>query len=117
MKKRIDAFGYAFAGLYNGILKESHLRIHFVALFIVLVLGCYFSITNTEWFAIFICSGLVIAAELFNTAIEKTCDLITKEKNQAVKYIKDVSAGGVLILAIISLIIGCMIFGKRFYHI
>jgi len=48
--------------------------------------------------------------ELMNTAIENTVNLITKEKNQQAKIAKDVAAGAVLASAIVSAIIGLMIF-------
>ena len=48
--------------------------------------------------------------ELINTAIENTVDLITKENNQQAKIAKDVAAGAVLVSAIVSSVIGLMIF-------
>lgn len=112
MKKRINAFGYAFTGLFMAIREETHLKVHLIAMIFVTFLGYYFRINNVEWLVIVICCGLVIAAELFNTAIEKSCDLITKEWNREVKYIKDVSAAGVLVLSVVSIIISYLIFMK-----
>ena len=48
--------------------------------------------------------------ELMNTAIENTVDLITKEKNEQAKIIKDTAAGAVLVTAIVAAIIGLIIF-------
>ena len=67
-------------------------------------------INTTEWIICILLFGLVISMELMNTAIENTVNLITKEKNQQAKIAKDVAAGAVLASAIVSAIIGLMIF-------
>ena len=54
--------------------------------------------------------SIVIAGELFNTAIETVVDIIMPQKNEKAKIAKDVAAGAVLILAIGSVIAGGMIF-------
>jgi len=112
--KRIKAFEFALTGIYNGIKKETHLKIHLTATILVIAAGVLFKITAIEWIMIIGCCSMVIAAELMNTAIEKTCDLVSLEYHPAIKYIKDVSAGAVLLLCIASVVIGSLIFGKHF---
>ena len=53
---------------------------------------------------------LVLSLELMNTAIEKICDLITKDIHPVIKVVKDISAAAVLIAAIGSLFTGAIIF-------
>lgn len=115
MMNRIRAFKYAFCGLYIGFKREVHLRIHFSVMVLVILMGYYFNITTPEWIAVLVCSGLVIASELINSAIEKACDLVSKEKNMEIKYVKDVSAAAVLILALMAIVIGSMIFKKYIF--
>ena len=79
-------------------------------MFLVIVFGIIFNISKTEWFVCILLFGGVIALEIMNTAIETTVDLITMEKNSKAKLAKDASAGAVLVMAIISVIIGLMIF-------
>ena len=50
--------------------------------------------------------SLVVIAEMFNTAIEKTIDMITDEYHVLAKIAKDVAAGGVLIAALNSAVVG-----------
>jgi diacylglycerol kinase (ATP) len=109
---RIKAFEFAFTGLWNGFKKETHLKIHFLATILVTAAGIFFKITPSEWIIVISCCSIVLASELFNSAIERICDLITTERNPNIKYIKDVSAGAVLILSIGSAIIACFIFVK-----
>ena len=59
--------------------------------------------------------GFVWAAEIFNTAIEILTDHISPEENPTIKIIKDISAGGVLISAIISVLVGLLLFGPRLW--
>ena len=113
LRKRLKSFLFAFNGLKNLIYNEHNARIHFIALFCVVGLGIFFEITLIEWIAVTIISGLVILAELFNTAIERLADFIEPQWNNKIGIIKDYCAAAVLIAATISLIVGGLIFIPR----
>lgn len=72
--------------------------------------GFYLNITRMEWLVLVLTISLVIAAEMLNTAIEKTLDLLHPQQSPKVKFIKDVAAGAVLILALASVVVGILIF-------
>lgn len=72
--------------------------------------GFHFQITSTEWCIVLICFGLVLAAEAFNTAIERLVNLVSPDYHPIAGDVKDVAAGAVLICAIFAAIIGCIIF-------
>lgn len=110
MNKRLAAFKYAFRGLFLGLRSEIHLKVHLVFALAVSCLGFYFEISKSEWLIILLCIGIVISAELFNSAIEQLADRITLENDAHIKAAKDLAAGAVLITAIISLVIGLIIF-------
>ncbi len=116
LKKRLKAFVNAFRGLLNAMKKEFHLKLHFMALLIVLNLGFYFHITQTEWLAVILCSALVIGLELINSSIEALCDVIMPTQNAKIKYIKDVAAAAVLMAAIASVFVGYLIFWPHFFN-
>ena len=59
--------------------------------------------------------AFVVAAELFNTAIESAVDLVTTEYHPLAKAAKDAAAGGVLVAAFSSVIVGLIIFGPRIW--
>ncbi|MBS1667999.1 MAG: diacylglycerol kinase family protein [Bacteroidetes bacterium] len=107
---QMKSFRYAFAGIRQLVLSEHNARIHLTATIAVIAMSLVFSVTKVE--AIFITAsiGFVWVAELFNTAIEKTMDFITKEKHPEIKLIKDFAAGAVLIASVTALIIGLIIF-------
>ncbi len=108
--KIFRSFKYAFQGIISGIKKEKNMKIHLTIMIIVIIMGLLLNIDTNEWIICIILFSIVIAGELFNTAIETVVDMITLEKNEKAKIAKDVSAGGVLVLAIGSLIIGIYIF-------
>lgn len=110
MKKLIKSFKYAFEGILIGIKEEQNMKIHITIMILVIIFGIMLKINTIEWIICILLFGLVISMELINTAIENTVDLITKENNQQAKIAKDVAAGAVLVSAIVSSVIGLMIF-------
>lgn len=109
-RDRIKAFGYAFSGIYQSFRQETHLMLHAISTIFVIGLGFFFEITKTEWVIILLSITLVILSEMFNSALEKLCDFVMPEKHPKIKYIKDVSAGAVLIACVFALIAGLIIF-------
>lgn len=113
-KKIINSFKYAIEGFISSFKTERNMKIHILAMIIVLILGVYLKLSLIEWCFITISIVLVIGAELFNTAIETVVDMICPEKNPKAKLAKDISAAAVLAFAIGSAIIGLIIFVPKF---
>jgi diacylglycerol kinase len=107
---RIKSIGYAFEGLKTLFKEEPNALIHGSITLIVIIAGFYFEVSNTEWIALLFAIGLVFGLELINTAIENICNLISIERNEQIKKIKDLSAAAVLVAAVISVIIGVIVF-------
>ena len=105
-----ESFGYAFEGIWTGIRKERNMKIHCLAIICVTLAGTLLHITATEWCICLLLFALVAALELVNTAVEAVVDLVTEEKKPLAKIAKDTAAGAVLSAAIVSVIIGCIIF-------
>lgn len=112
MKKKslLKSFYHAGEGIYSAFLSERNMKIHVAVMLIVIFSGIYFGISFQEWMICIILFGVVISAEIMNTAIETTVDIAMPEKHPKAKLAKDLSAGAVLVLAFISVIIGLMIF-------
>ena len=108
--KRLKSFLYAFNGLQILIREEHNSRIHLVATVIILIFAIIFNLNATEWTAIIFSIGLVITAEIINTAIENIADFISPDKSEKIKKIKDLSAAAVLISALTALAIGLIVF-------
>lgn len=110
IRKRIKSFGYAFRGIASFVRKEPHAWIHCTAIVCVTLLGFYFNISSMEWCVVLLCIGMVMAAEAFNTAIERLVDLVSPGFHPVAGDVKDVAAGAVLIVAIVAAIIGGIVF-------
>ncbi len=109
-KGRILSFKYALEGLVAAFHEEPHLKFHCLAAVLVMLAGLYFGISRTEWVALLITIGMVMTLELTNAAIEAVVDSFTDKYHPTAKFAKDISAGAVLIGAIISIIVGILIF-------
>ena len=109
-KRLKNSFKYAFYGIAQSYRGEQNLRIHTLVAIIVVIGGFFFKISYMEWLVSLILIGLVLMAEFFNTAIEYVVDLASPSVHPLAKAAKDTASAGVLIMAIISLIIGIMIF-------
>ena len=116
-KRLINSFKYALEGLKYAFLYEQNLTVHIIATIIVIILGCLFKISVTEWLVIFLIIGLVIATELINTSIEATIDLVTDEINPLAKIAKDTAAAAVLVFGLTALIVGALIFIPKIINI
>ena len=110
VKARLRSFGFAFEGIGAFFRTQHNALVHACASIIIIPLAAYCNISAVKWMALLIAIALVWIAELFNTAIEKICDLVSPQKNAKVKFIKDVSAAAVLIASILAFIIGLIIF-------
>lgn len=109
-KKLANSFKYAGRGIISSLKTERNMKIHFLIMLLVITLGILLKIDKYEWLICVICFAIVIAGELFNTAIEVTIDIAMPYRNEKAKIAKDISAGAVLILAIASAIVGLIIF-------
>lgn len=110
LARLIKSFSYAFQGLREAFFSERNLQIHLLFSIIVVICGFLFQITKVEWMILLLLIGGIFSFELMNTAIEKVVDLATSEFHPLAKKAKDIAAGAVLIYAIISVIVGIIIF-------
>src|SRR5689334_7543787 len=110
MSKFLRSFGHAGRGIKYCFATQLNFRVHLFVLALVIAAGFIFQVNTTEWLFIIGCAMLVLTLELINTAIEHLCDLVTKTIHPAIKIIKDVAAGAVLVAAIGSVITGAVIF-------
>lgn len=109
-KKQLRSFGYAWKGIRCCVGKEQNLSFHLIATVCVVIAGFAFGITCTEWLCIILCIGIVIAAELFNSAIERLVDFVSPQRHPLAGQIKDIAAGAVLVCALTAMVVGLVIF-------
>lgn len=109
--KRIrNSFKYAGTGIFSAFKTELNMQVHLCMMLLVILCGIIFNISVAEWRLCIILFGVVIGAEIFNTAIETVVDLVMPNINEKAKLAKDLSAGAVLVIAISAAIVGLTIF-------
>ena len=104
--KFYGGFRYAIEGILTGIRQEQNMKMHCIMTVLVVLAGFFFEISKIEWCICLLLCGLIMALELVNTSVE----LVTEERKPLAKIAKDTAAGAVLIAALFSAVIGCIIF-------
>ena len=104
------SFSAAFQGIKATYLKEQNIKIHTFIALLVVVFGFLLKISYAEWLVCLVLIGFVLMAEFFNTAIEYVVDLASPDIHPLAKAAKDTASAGVLMMAILSATIGCVIF-------
>lgn len=117
LKKRLRSFKYAFNGLRVMFREEHNSWIHLIIALAAIALGWFLKISLTEWSILAIIIGAVFASELFNSALENLADHLSPEKHEKIKKVKDQAAAAVLVFAISSVVIACLIFLPKIYQL
>lgn len=110
MNKLLRSFGYALKGLAHAFRSQLNIKLHCLAAVLVIALGWYVRLSAAEWLWVSLAIALVLAAELFNTALEMLVDLVSPGWNEQAGRVKDVAAAAVLLIALLALAIGLFIF-------
>jgi len=100
--------GFALSGIVHAWRFERSFRTHVA--FAVLATAALVVIRPAPiWWGIFVLTiGAVLAAELINAALEALVDHLHPELHPQIKIVKDMAAGGVLVLAVCSLLIAVL---------
>ncbi|MEF9989152.1 MAG: diacylglycerol kinase [Christensenellaceae bacterium] len=115
-KSLLNSFNHAINGFLHSFKMERNMKIHVALAVLVIIAALVTQVTRFEMIALTISIAFVFFAELFNTAIEATVDLVVKsEYNEFARVAKDVSAGAVLVAAINALVVGYFVFFRKLY--
>jgi len=109
----LRGFLHASRGVLLALKTQRNMCVHALASVGVGIMGFVFQIARWEWCAVILACGLVLMAELLNTAIEWLADRVSKEREEAIRNIKDASAGAVLMASVAAAAIGVVIFLPR----
>lgn len=104
------SFNWAFEGIIYSFDKGTHLKMQILAAALVTILGVVLSISVVEWSILVLTASAVICAEIINTAIEETCDILHPELHPKAKQAKHAAAGAVLVTSIAAVVVGILIF-------
>lgn len=114
LNKFTKSIPHAFRGIISLIKNDNNFRIHLLAVVVVICVGVWIEFTETEWLAVIITMGIVLALEAMNTAVETIIDLVSPEYHDLAKKTKDVAAGAVLLFVIAALAVAGIILWNHF---
>lgn len=109
------SFLNAFRGVFLMLKNERNFQIELLAFFINLFLIFYLKLSTIDTIFILLVSSGVLIAEIFNTAIEKICDIVQPEFDQRIGFIKDISAGAVVLMTLLSVAVGILVYWKYIF--
>lgn len=102
-------FGFAWEGIAAAWRNERSFRIQ-TGFALALPVALLLLRASAVWWALcVIIALLVLAAELFNTALESLIDHLHPEIHPAIKIAKDCAAGAVLLLSAGAVIVGVIV--------
>jgi diacylglycerol kinase (ATP) len=111
----LDSFRFAFSGLWYALRTQRNSRIHLIIAVLVVVLGLWLGLPRIEWAVLVLTIGFVLVSEMLNTVAETLVDLVSPEYHPLAKIVKDVTAGAVLLAAIVSVIVGLLVLGPPLF--
>lgn len=112
---RIKSVGFALRGALLLIRTEASIKVQVFIAIVMTAAGFYFEISKTEWMLQIITIAVIMGTEGLNTAIEKISDFVQPEFDKKIGFIKDVSAGAVMIVSLAATIIGCIIYLPKIF--
>ncbi|MFD2171092.1 diacylglycerol kinase [Tumebacillus lipolyticus] len=113
--KLLKSFSYAVEGMTHALTTQRNMRIHFVVALCAMILSLLLDLSKLEIVLVFFSIILVVAAELFNTAIEAVVDLVTHDYHPLAKIAKDMAAAAVLLTAVHAVIVGFFVFFDKLF--
>ena len=113
-RSRWQSLGHALQGLRDAWETQVNFRLHVYLGLTAVALGAWLRLSTLEWLWISFAIGLVLFAELMNTAIEQTVDFVVGDRlDPSARCVKDISAGFVLVACLIAVVIGALTFSPH----
>ena len=95
--------GFALSGLQSTWRTEHSFKTHVVATGAVIGVLLWLQPAPLWWAVAALTIGFVLAAEVFNTAVEGLADHLHPEQHPAIRIVKDCAAGAVLVASVAAL--------------
>jgi diacylglycerol kinase len=108
-----DKFKSAFRGIWLAIRSERSFAVHVPMAAAVGIAAAILGVSLTEGCVLGLCVTIVLAAEVFNTAIEHLAREISREERPGLAAALDMASGAVLLCSLGAAAIGATIFIYR----
>ena len=117
LKYQLQSFRWAAQGLSEFFKSEVKARIHTSVAIIAICMGIWLKVSSPEWLFIMVAICMVFITEIINSALERIADTLDDKHDLTRMRIKDFGAGAVLIASITAVILGCIIFLPKLFHL
>jgi diacylglycerol kinase len=108
-----DKFRDALRGVKLGVRGHSSFCVHFFFATLAVAAALALQCTLVEWCLIVLCIGLVVTAELVNSAIETLFHGLDPDARKRMGRPLDIAAGAVLVASLTAAIVGALVLGRR----
>ena len=106
-----NTFKNARKGMRLAIRSERNIRVHLATALFVMLLGVFLGLDSVKICILLLTVAMAVSMEMINSAIEFSLDAVFHNRySKLVGMAKDISAGAVMFVTIIAVVIGCLIF-------
>lgn len=102
-------FRDAFRGIKLGVRGHSSFSVHFFFAALVLAAAIVFRCEPLEWCILLGCIGAVLAAELFNSALETLFRGLDERSKGRMRGVLEIAAGAVLVVSLFAMLVGAIV--------
>jgi len=106
-------FTDAFRGTARAVASQSSFAVHLPVAGLAVAAAAFLGMSVVEWCLIALAIGMVLAAEVFNTAVEFLAKAVTREYDDDVRDALDVASAGVFMTVIAAVVVGVLLLGTR----
>ena len=106
----LRSWSYSMDGLKYAYKYEQSMLIHVMVTIAVIVVNILLKITGMHLLITIMAIGMVLAAELINTAIEAVVDMVTLEIHPLAKIAKDCGSAATFVLSMMAAAIGLVVY-------
>jgi len=111
----VESLKLALKGILYLFLFHRNMRIIFMLGILTFLLGLYLKLKGIELVALCITITLVFMAEIFNTAIEMSMNMLTAKYHIRIKLVKDIAAAVVLLASLNAIVVGYILFVRKLF--
>lgn len=112
-----SAFKNAGKGIWSAIKNERNMKIHLAVAAFAIAVGLVLRVELWGMAIILVCIGAMFALEVLNHAIEAIVDLVSPDYHPLAGRAKDAAAGAVLCMAVVSVIVGLLLYADALFRL
>jgi diacylglycerol kinase (ATP) len=109
----LGKFADAFRGVWRAVCTQSSFLAHLPVAAAAVAAAAWFRVSPLEWCLVTLAIGGVLAAEVFNSAIEMLAQALDSGPDERIRDALDMASGGVFVSVAAAVIVGVVVFLPR----